>query len=70
MNKLLTLILAPIITLISYIWIVYEASTKNTLYLNTSFHIPNTESYKDFILKIDEYGSILIKKKNLSTKII
>ncbi|GAA4944421.1 hypothetical protein GCM10023314_16790 [Algibacter agarivorans] len=56
--------------IMQYIWIDHEASTKNKLYLNTSFHIPNTESYKDFILKMDEYGSIQIKESNLSTKII
>ena len=70
MNRLIAFILASIIILISYIWIAYEASTKNALYSNTSFHIPNTEPYKDFVLKIDENGIVQIKEKNIFTKII
>lgn len=56
--------------IMQYIWIDYEASTKQTLFLNTSLNIPNTEIYKDFILKIDEYGAIQIKEKNRSANII
>ena len=56
--------------IMQYIWIDYEASTKHELFLNTSFNIPNTETYIDFILKIDEYGAIQIKEKNHSANII
>lgn len=55
--------------IMQYVWIDYEASTNHILYLNTSFNIPNTETYKDFILKIDEYGVIQIKEKKYSAKI-
>jgi len=56
--------------IMQYVWIDFEASTKNELYLNTAFNIPNTETYKDFVLKIDEHGTILIKEKNRIANII
>ena len=56
--------------IMQHVWIDYEASSEHELYLNTSFNIPNTETYKDFILKIDESGAIQIKEKNHSANII
>ena len=57
-------------SIMQYIWVDYEASTKKELYLNTSFNIPETENYKDFVIKIDEDGGIKIKEKNISENII
>ena len=53
-----------------YVWIDYEASTKSNIYLNTSFHIPNTDTFKDFILKIDKNGMMQINQRNLTKNII
>jgi len=51
-----------------YVWIDYEASTSNTVYLNTTFRIPATETYRDFIIRIDDQGIIEIKEKNILAK--
>lgn len=56
--------------IMQYVWIDYEASTTKELRLNTSFNIPNTETYKDFILVIDELGAIEIKEKNQLANLI
>ncbi|ULC58116.1 DUF4738 domain-containing protein [Flaviramulus sp. BrNp1-15] len=56
--------------IMQFIWIDYNTSTKNTLYLNTSFNIPDTDIYRDFILKIDNLGNIYIEEKYPSEKII
>lgn len=48
-----------------YVWVDVNASTNNMLHLNTSFNIPNTDSYKDFVVVIDEKGTIRIKEKEL-----
>ncbi|WP_339896239.1 hypothetical protein [uncultured Algibacter sp.] len=56
--------------IMQHVWIDYEASTERELYLNTAFHIPNTKTYKDFVLKIDERGTIQIKENNRSANII
>jgi len=56
--------------IMQHVWIDYETSTKHELYLNTAFNIPNTETYKDFVLKIDEHGTIQIKEKNRSANTI
>ncbi|SFZ91481.1 hypothetical protein SAMN05428642_10291 [Flaviramulus basaltis] len=57
-------------SIMQYVWIDYNASTESEIYLNTSFNIPETETYKDFIIKIDKYGSIQIKEKTISANII
>ena len=51
-----------------YVWIDHEASTSNTVYLNTTFRIPATETYRDFIIRIDDQGIIEIKEKNILAK--
>ena len=56
--------------IMQYIWIDYEASTTHKLFLNTSFNIPNTETYKDFVLMIDSSGTIQIKENKRSANII
>lgn len=56
--------------IMQYVWIDYETSSTEELYLNTSFNIPNTETYKDFILVIDNLGAIKIKEKNKLANII
>ena len=56
--------------IMQFIWIDYNTSTKNTLHLNTSFNIPDTDIYRDFILKIDNLGNIYIEEKYPSENII
>ncbi|WP_345274617.1 DUF4738 domain-containing protein [Flaviramulus aquimarinus] len=56
--------------IMQYVWIDYEASAKSNIYLNTSFHIPNTDTFKDFILKIDKNGMMQINQRNLTKNII
>jgi hypothetical protein len=56
--------------IMQFIWIDYDASTENELCLNTSFNIPDTETYKDFILKIDKNGVIQIKEKTYASNLI
>ena len=56
--------------IMQYVWINYEASNSNELFLNTSFNIPNTETYKDFSLRINKHGKIKIKELNPSVKTI
>ena len=48
--------------IMQFLWIDYDASYKNMLYLNTSFCIPNTDECKDFTLKINEQGVIQIEE--------
>lgn len=52
--------------IMQYVWIDYKASNTNALILNTSFNIPNTETYIDFVLKIDRFGTIQINEINRS----
>ena len=56
--------------IMQYVWIDYEASTAYKLFFNTSFNIPNTEIYKDFVLMVDASGTIQIKENNRSANII
>ncbi|KJD32700.1 hypothetical protein PW52_15170 [Tamlana sedimentorum] len=56
--------------ILQYVWIDFEASTKNTICLNTAFHIPETENYRDFVISINKFGIIQIKEKQLTQNII
>ncbi|MCB4797812.1 hypothetical protein [Neotamlana laminarinivorans] len=56
--------------IMQYVWIDFEASTKNTICLNTAFHIPETENYRDFVISINKFGIIQIKEKQLTQNII
>lgn len=55
--------------IMQFVWIDYENSSENYITLNTSFHIPETEVYKDFIIQIDEFGNIKIREINLIKKV-
>lgn len=48
--------------IMQYVWLNQEASTTHSIQLNTTFHIPNTEIYKDFILTFFDDGTYNIKK--------
>lgn len=52
--------------IMQHLWVDYQASTEDQLILKTAFNIPNTEIYKDFVLKIDKRGLIKIEQKQLS----
>lgn len=56
--------------IMQFIWIDYDASNENTLYLNTSFCTPNTDECKDFTLNINEQGVIQIEEINIFSKTI
>lgn len=56
--------------IMQYVWIDYETSTTTELHLNTSFNIPNTETYKDFILVINKLGAVEVKEKNQLANLI
>ncbi|KJD32823.1 hypothetical protein PK35_07520 [Tamlana nanhaiensis] len=56
--------------IMQYVWIDFEASTDKILYLNTAFHIPETELYKDFVISVYDNGTIQIKEKQLTQNII
>ena len=54
--------------IMQYVWIDYEASLKDKVYLNTSFYLPETDSYKDFTLVIDAKGHLRIEPKTYTSK--
>ncbi|MCB4808635.1 hypothetical protein LG651_10255 [Tamlana sp. 62-3] len=56
--------------IMQHIWIDFNASTDKIVYLNTAFHIPETELYKDFIISVYDNGTIQIKEKQLTQNII
>jgi hypothetical protein len=49
--------------IMQYVWVDHNKSNDDILYLNTSFNIPETETYKDFIVAIDKSGAIRIEQK-------
>lgn len=51
--------------IMQYVWINYETTTDDYLHLNTSFHIPETDIYKDFSIRIDTLGHIKITEINI-----
>ena len=48
--------------IMQYVWVDYSAMTKHSIQLNTSFHIPDTQNYKDFTLTIFDTGKMEIKE--------
>lgn len=53
-----------------FVWIDYEASNDHHITLNTSFCIPETESCKDFSIKVDSFGIVEIKEVSLISQIL
>lgn len=51
--------------IMQFIWIDYTTSSSKTIDLKTSFCIPETETCKDFVISINEFGDIKIKETNL-----
>ncbi|MFI1744084.1 hypothetical protein [Thalassobellus sediminis] len=56
--------------IMQYVWINYETSTDTYINLNTSFHIPETDIFKDFAISIDTFGGIKIMEINLTESTI
>lgn len=56
--------------IMQFIWLDYSNSMKDYIKLSTSFCIPDTESCKDFTIKINSYGSIDIKEINLVSQVL
>ncbi|WP_298342492.1 DUF4738 domain-containing protein [uncultured Algibacter sp.] len=48
--------------IMQYVWVDHNKSSDDVLYLNTSFNIPETETFKDFIVAIDKKGTIRIEQ--------
>lgn len=51
--------------IMQFVWVDYENSSEDFIMLNTSFHIPETDVYKDFCIQIDKLGTIEIREINL-----
>ncbi len=56
--------------IMQFIWIDHAASNEKMIYLNTSFCIPNTDTCKDFTLKINDQGIIQIEEINIFSNTI
>ena len=56
--------------IMQYVWIDYEASLNDRVYLNTSFYVPETNSYKDFTVIINEDGHMHIERNSFVSKIL
>ncbi|MBD0833701.1 hypothetical protein [Aestuariibaculum sediminum] len=56
--------------IMQYLWVDQENSDINGVELKTAFHIPETDIYKDFIIKISESGRIEIEAYPHSPKTI
>ena len=56
--------------IMQFVWVDYDASNDHYISLNTSFCIPETESCKDFSIKIDSFGIVAIEEINLTSKIL
>lgn len=55
--------------IMQFVWVDFENSSKDFITLNTAFHIPETNIYKDFCIQIDKIGTIEIRATNLNKKI-
>jgi hypothetical protein len=51
--------------IMQFIWVDYNASTKTSVNINTSFCLPETETCKDYAITINKFGTIQIKEINL-----
>ncbi|TNJ41717.1 hypothetical protein KFZ70_12825 [Tamlana fucoidanivorans] len=47
-----------------FVWIDFEASNEEFVYLNTAFNIVNTSVFKDFRISINKYGIVNIQQVN------
>ncbi len=56
--------------IMQFVWIDYENSSEDFITLNTSFHLPETEEYKDFSIIINKFGEIKIRAINLVENIL
>ena len=56
--------------IMQFVWIDHEASLKENVYLNTSFYLPESNSYKDFTIEIHADGCWYIKPNSFVSKLI
>ncbi|GAA3655465.1 hypothetical protein [Flavivirga jejuensis] len=56
--------------IMQFIWIDYDTSNEDTLYLNTSFCTPSTNECKDFTIKINKQGVLQIKNIDIVSNTI
>ncbi len=50
------------VAIMQFIWVDYEATTKHSVCLNTSFRIPNTNNFKDYSILVYDNGTFTIKE--------
>ena len=51
--------------IMQYAWIDYNSVTKNSVQLNTSFILPETEKFKDFVITVYDDGKKIAEEINL-----
>ena len=56
--------------IMQYVWVDYEASTDKSVHIKTSFHIPNSKTYKDFLILVFDDGKIVTKQINTHSNYI
>ena len=56
--------------IMQFVWIDHEASTGNSLYLKTSFRIPETDIFKDYAIIINDQGYIQIEPRQVLPKTV
>lgn len=56
--------------IMQFVWIDYENSSDDFITLNTSFHLPETEVYKDFSIVINKFGEIKTRAINLVENVL
>lgn len=52
--------------IMQYVWIDFSSVTENSIQLNTSFRIPETEKFKDFVITVYGDGKIIAEEINLN----
>ncbi|WP_084708862.1 DUF4738 domain-containing protein [Siansivirga zeaxanthinifaciens] len=45
-----------------YVWVDHSSSTEKQVCLNTAFNIPNTSIFKDFVIYVNDNGSLYVKE--------
>lgn len=48
--------------IMQYVWVDYSAMSEHSIQLNTSFHVPDTDDFKDFTITIFDNGAMEIKE--------
>ncbi|GAA4282158.1 hypothetical protein GCM10022260_25810 [Gaetbulibacter aestuarii] len=57
------------LAIMQYVWIDYESSLNEKVCLKTAFYFPETRSYRDFTIEIDDEGEMHIKQNSFVSKL-